>query len=181
MVSAGASASAFALSFLVKLVCSLRAHGVVATSGFVSTGAWVETLFLTSIQRLVRVLCMAHEISLALRSLQRNLLIIYNSRCPRKRCHWSSINHTWIYSNGAQSLNSIYFILTSSPGLRRSLKLITLLLSLPFPTTSSISSILALEPLWRKYILLLQQLLLRQLLTTLILKDILRNRPYKPT
>ena len=138
---------------------------------------------------------MAHIVSLSLRPLQRYLLIIYNSRCSRKRCHWSSCNHAWIDGNGTQSLNPINFILTSRSSIALSRILIFAILhfSLTFDTMihafinrgswwwnntfSAICSlsIFGLDPLRRKNILLLQQLLLRQLLTALIFKDICRN------
>jgi len=143
---------------------------------------------------------MAHIVSLTLRSLQRYLLIIYNSRRSRKCCHWPSSYHTWINGNRTQSLYPIDFILTScsSISLSRILILATLHFSLPFNTMihtfinrsswwlnntfsaiSSISSIFRFDPLRSKNVLLLQQLLLRQLLTALIFKDIGRNGSYK--
>ena len=100
VVCGSTSAAAFGLSLLVQIVILVRAHCVVSTSCFVSAGARVVTwLLLSFVKRLVRVLSMAHKISLSLRSLQRNLLIIYNSWCSRKRCHWTSVDHAWIDSN----------------------------------------------------------------------------------
>ena len=135
---------------------------------------------------------MTHIISLSLRSLQRYLLIIYNSRCSRKRCHRSSSDHTWINCNRTQSLYPIDFILTSSSRILLSCLIFAILhLSLPFntmihtlvnrsslrlisfPASGSIhNSIFRFNPFRRKNILLLQQLLFRQLLTALIFKDI---------
>ena len=100
VVGGSTSAAAFGRSLLVEVIVLVGAHCVVSTSSFVSTGAWIITwLILSFIKRLVRVLSMAHKVSLSLRSLQRNLLIIYNSRSSRKRCHWSSVDHAWINSN----------------------------------------------------------------------------------
>ena len=138
---------------------------------------------------------MAHKVPISLRSLQRYLLIIYNPWCSRKRCHWSSCDHSRIDGNWTQSLYTIYFILTSSSciALSRVLILAILSFSLSFDTIVCASvnhtscwrndtfsaicslSIFLLHSLRRQDILLLQQLLLGQFLIALIFKDICRN------
>ena len=123
------------------------------------------------------------------------MLIINNPWSSRKRCHWSSCDHSRINGNWTQSLNPIDFILTSSSSvtLSRVLVLAALSFSLSFDTlvltlvhinslwsSNSFSAICSLiifvlHSLRRQDVLLLQQLLLRQFLIALIFKDILRN------